>query len=64
MSRGFVGTMFYQMGSKIVIANHCLQYDNKHIERLSKRLSDGLLSMEHTALNMSFRAIRRDSPSM
>lgn len=27
------------------------QYDTQHIERLSKRLSKGLLSIEHTALN-------------
>lgn len=27
------------------------QYDTKHVQRLSKRLLDGLLSMEHTSLN-------------
>jgi selenocysteine lyase/cysteine desulfurase len=27
------------------------QYDTKHINRLSKRLSEGLLAMEHTTLN-------------
>lgn len=28
-----------------------MQYDTKHVERLSKKLTDGLLAMEHTALN-------------
>lgn len=27
------------------------QYDSRHINRLSKRLKDGLLAMEHTSLN-------------
>lgn len=33
------------------LADQSAQYDSKHIARLSKRLSDGLLAMEHTTLN-------------
>ena len=33
------------------VADQSAQYDSKHIARLSKRLSDGLLAMEHTTLN-------------
>ncbi|OJJ95385.1 hypothetical protein ASPACDRAFT_81870 [Aspergillus aculeatus ATCC 16872] len=33
------------------IAAQDMEYDSKHISRLSKRLSDALLGMEHTTLN-------------
>lgn len=33
------------------LANDFTQYDANHVSRLSKRLLDGLLSMEHTTLN-------------
>ena len=38
-------------GEACRIAKEEMDYDSKRIGRLSKRLSDGLLSMEHTSLN-------------
>jgi cysteine desulfurase len=38
-------------GEACKIAAHELEYDHARISKLSKRLSDGLLSMEHTSLN-------------
>ncbi|RAL09219.1 IscS subfamily cysteine desulfurase [Aspergillus homomorphus CBS 101889] len=38
-------------GEACRIAAQDMEYDSKHISRLSKRLSDALLGMEHTALN-------------
>ena len=38
-------------GEACRIAKEEMDYDSKRIERLSKRLSDGLLAMEHTSLN-------------
>ncbi|KAE8420140.1 pyridoxal phosphate-dependent transferase [Aspergillus pseudocaelatus] len=38
-------------GEACRIASQDMEYDTKHIDRLSKRLTDGLLSMEHTHLN-------------
>ncbi|EEP75384.1 cysteine desulfurase [Uncinocarpus reesii 1704] len=38
-------------GEACRIASEDMQYDTKHIERLSKKLVDGLLAMEHTTLN-------------
>ncbi|KAF7585547.1 cysteine desulfurase [Aspergillus hancockii] len=38
-------------GEACRIALQDMEYDTKHIDRLSKRLSEGLLSMEHTHLN-------------
>ncbi|KAL1974047.1 hypothetical protein VTN31DRAFT_5607 [Thermomyces dupontii] len=39
------------LGEACRIAKEDLEYDSAHIQRLSKRLVDGLLSMEHTMLN-------------
>ncbi|OJI99793.1 hypothetical protein ASPVEDRAFT_39165 [Aspergillus versicolor CBS 583.65] len=38
-------------GEACRVAAQDMKYDTEYITRLSKRLSDGLLSMEHTALN-------------
>ncbi|KAL3482212.1 pyridoxal phosphate-dependent transferase [Aspergillus californicus] len=38
-------------GEACRVAAQDMAYDTKHITRLSKRLSDGLLAMEHTSLN-------------
>ncbi|KAI1613151.1 cysteine desulfurase [Exophiala viscosa] len=38
-------------GEACRIAKEEMEYDSKRIEFLSKRLSDGLLSMEHTSMN-------------
>ncbi|GIC87326.1 IscS subfamily cysteine desulfurase [Aspergillus udagawae] len=38
-------------GEACRIAGQDMEYDRKHVERLSKRLLDGLLAMEHTTLN-------------
>ncbi|KAJ5588060.1 Cysteine desulfurase [Penicillium hordei] len=38
-------------GEACRIAAQDMEYDTKHIDRLSKRLSEGLLAMEHTTLN-------------
>ncbi|KAJ9225514.1 hypothetical protein DTO169C6_2247 [Paecilomyces variotii] len=38
-------------GEACRIAKEDMEYDTKHVQRLSKRLLDGLLSMEHTSLN-------------
>ena len=38
-------------GEACRIAKEEMEYDSKRIGRLSKRLSDGLLAMEHTSLN-------------
>ncbi|KAL4944295.1 hypothetical protein BDV06DRAFT_187763 [Aspergillus oleicola] len=38
-------------GEACRVAKQDMEYDSKYISRLSKRLSDGLLAMEHTALN-------------
>ncbi|KAJ5572435.1 Cysteine desulfurase [Penicillium hetheringtonii] len=38
-------------GEACRLASQDMDYDTKHIERLSKRLSEGLLAMEHTTLN-------------
>ncbi|KAL4875635.1 pyridoxal phosphate-dependent transferase [Aspergillus karnatakaensis] len=38
-------------GEACRVAAEDMQYDSKYITRLSKRLSDGLLAMEHTSLN-------------
>ncbi|KAL4962884.1 IscS subfamily cysteine desulfurase [Aspergillus stella-maris] len=38
-------------GEACRVAKQDMEYDSKYITRLSKRLSDGLLAMEHTALN-------------
>ncbi|CCH43416.1 cysteine desulfurase [Wickerhamomyces ciferrii] len=40
-------------GEACRIIKEDMSYDQKHIERLSKKLMDGLLSMEHTQLNGS-----------
>ncbi|KAI1909250.1 cysteine desulfurase [Ophidiomyces ophidiicola] len=38
-------------GEACRIAKEDMEYDTKHVERLSKKLTDGLLAMEHTTLN-------------
>ncbi|KAL4814709.1 pyridoxal phosphate-dependent transferase [Aspergillus spinulosporus] len=38
-------------GEACRVAAQDMEYDSKHITRLSKRLTDGLLAMEHTSLN-------------
>ncbi|KAL2854986.1 cysteine desulfurase mitochondrial precursor [Aspergillus pseudoustus] len=38
-------------GEACRIAAQDMEYDTKYVSRLSKRLSDGLLAMEHTSLN-------------
>ncbi|RDW67347.1 IscS subfamily cysteine desulfurase [Aspergillus mulundensis] len=38
-------------GEACRVAAEDMEYDSKYITRLSKRLSDGLLAMEHTSLN-------------
>ncbi|GAD98907.1 cysteine desulfurase, mitochondrial precursor [Paecilomyces variotii No. 5] len=38
-------------GEACRIAKQDMEYDTQHVQRLSKRLLDGLLSMEHTSLN-------------
>ncbi|KAJ5965279.1 Cysteine desulfurase [Penicillium waksmanii] len=38
-------------GEACRLAAQDMEYDTKHVERLSKRLSENLLSMEHTTLN-------------
>ncbi|KAJ5668603.1 Cysteine desulfurase [Penicillium maclennaniae] len=38
-------------GEACRLAAQDMEYDTKHVERLSKRLSSALLSMEHTTLN-------------
>ncbi|KAF7715332.1 Cysteine desulfurase [Penicillium ucsense] len=38
-------------GEACRIASQEMEYDHKHISRLSKRLSDSLLGLEHTTLN-------------
>ncbi|KAL2867304.1 IscS subfamily cysteine desulfurase [Aspergillus lucknowensis] len=38
-------------GEACRIAAQDMEYDSKHVTRLSKRLTDGLLAMEHTSLN-------------
>ncbi|KAF3933185.1 Kynureninase [Dactylella cylindrospora] len=38
-------------GEACRIAKEELEYDHKHVSRLSQRLKDGLLAMEHTTLN-------------
>ncbi|EAS34771.3 cysteine desulfurase, mitochondrial [Coccidioides immitis RS] len=38
-------------GEACRVAKEDMKYDAKHIERLSKKLVDGLLAMEHTTLN-------------
>ncbi|ODQ60906.1 hypothetical protein WICANDRAFT_77573 [Wickerhamomyces anomalus NRRL Y-366-8] len=40
-------------GEACRIIKEDMEYDQKHIEKLSKRLMDGLLSIEHTQLNGS-----------
>lgn len=40
-------------GEAARIINEDMEYDQKHIKRLSKKLMDGLLSIEHTQLNGS-----------
>ncbi|KAK6526263.1 cysteine desulfurase [Orbilia ellipsospora] len=39
------------LGEACKIAKEDLQYDHDHVGRLSKKLRDGLLAMEHTMLN-------------
>merc|ERR1712230_238199 len=39
------------LGEACRIAKEDMEYDSQYINRLSKRLLDGLLSMEHTSLN-------------
>ncbi|WEW58380.1 cysteine desulfurase [Emydomyces testavorans] len=38
-------------GEACRLAKEDMEYDTKHVERLSKKLVDGLLAMEHTTLN-------------
>lgn len=40
-------------GEACRLINEDMEYDHQHIQRLSKKLTDGLLSIEHTQLNGS-----------